>query len=105
VVISDVGSAGPNFANPTDLVLDADASRLVVTDPGINRILAVNLVAGPGLGAKATLSSLTDPGTRVMTPVALELGGDPRTAIVVERASQSILLVDLTDGERVVISR
>lgn len=100
-IVSDVNrGSGPNFANPLQLVHDRVGGRIVLVDPILFGVKTVDLMTGD----KSELSTRAHPGTKVFRPDAIDFGPDPHSAFVIEGISQSLLLVDLETGERVVVS-
>ena len=102
---SSVPDSTNDFIRPSDIALDQENGRAYVVDTDINALLAVDLTTG----VRTILSDNTTPGTQnpFTFPAAVALDTDSNTAYVVDVIDQhysKILAVDLTSGERTIVT-
>lgn len=100
-IVSDFFSSGVDFQSPDDIALDASRARLVVTDDGLDAIVAVDVATG----ARSILSDATHgSGTALGNPQRLVVVEGVDVALVITRDADDLLSVNLANGNRSVVS-
>ncbi len=97
------------FSYPVSIALDSSNNRALVVDAsrfygiGLRSITSVDL----GTGARTILSDGATPDTHnwLYSPGGIALDAARNRALVVDRQSKAVVAVELTSGERVIVSK
>ena len=97
---SDIAS-GINLILPRDLVYDASNDRLLVTDRGINSLVAISISGGSEI-SRTILSGPVTPDTETpfLAVQNITLNADNTKAYISDAGRAAIIEVDLNDGGR-----
>ncbi|MES2824513.1 MAG: hypothetical protein V4732_12990 [Pseudomonadota bacterium] len=90
------------FSDPSSIVFDSKANRVLVTDFVVQAIIAVDATTG----ARTILSSNTLPDTNnpFSSPLGITLDYARNRALVTDLNLQAVIAVDLTSGARTILS-
>ena len=99
------GPTTPNnnnaFMNPVGITLDSANNRALVTDYGLDAVIAVDLTpAGPGFGARTIISDAAVPNTdnAFRVPWKITMDTNNNRALVTDTALNAIIAVNLSPG-------
>ncbi|MCH9663972.1 MAG: cadherin domain-containing protein [Gammaproteobacteria bacterium] len=101
---SSVGTGTP-FSDDLEggIAHDAAGNRLIVSDDGNNNIIAVSLAAAT-LGNRTVLSGTSQTGSELSAPFGVAVDATGNRAFVADTAARGIIAVDLSTGNRTLIS-
>lgn len=104
LLFSDIAS-GINLILPRDLVYDVSNDRLLVTDRGINSLVAISISGGSEI-SRAILSGpvTTDTETPFLAVQNITLNADNTKAYISDAGRAAIIEVDLNDGGRTLLA-
>ena len=106
-ILSDNNTPNANipFVSPAGIALDSLNQRILVTDNARTAVIAVDLRQDT-VGERTILSdSSTSNGSNVGSPTSIALDRESQLAFTVDVGLRAIIAVDVTNGERVILSR
>jgi len=106
-VVSDnagIGT-GTNFSIPFDMALDLPSNRAVVTDYGLNLVSAVDLASGDRTAISGGFSAIVGQGPPLGNPYFLAPDFENNRVFIFDLILRSIVVVELSTGDRAIVSK
>jgi hypothetical protein len=103
VVSSNSVGTGPDIESISGGVLDAANHRLIVTDSGMNSVLAIDLTSGERSVISTSVGGGVGGGVDISGPTDIAVDLSSNTAYVISQSEGALYSIDLDTGDRALL--